>query len=652
MLLKVLYEYARSRRLIDEIELTQRTLHLALVLQDDGSVEPLAAWQSFDKEVEGKKGEKKIVLGELRVMPRFPGENNGGKAHFLADLCGPVLGVDAKTGAALSDDPKVGKNPTKAFHHFWRRIEEAHTATRLPALAALLAFRDRYLADSTSRESLPFIAWVPFGKAAKPTLCALNGHEPTPLEGKTITFSFKGLPIFEKGTPLHDFWRDAYRTEAFSAADAGAGQDLGLCMVTGLDNQPIAESHKPEIKGVPGLPPKGGYLVSFAKQAPALASYGFEGTRNAPVSEQAAAGYALALNELLRDPKSRRTVNNQFVICSWLRDDPDLTERINGIIIEPTDDAVQKLFEEFERKGELYRAVSASHFYSMTLASNGGRVVVRRWLDVPLKEVVDHLKSWFHELEVEVVNPPPSRSQYKPPPYRSVAALALATVRTAEDVRPDAYDALYRAALEGIAPEALLAPALHRLRVAAIKSGANIRYQPARFALLRLILNRVTPEEKRTMTIEPQLCETRDEPYNCGRLLAVLDDLQFAAQGDVGADIIARFYGNASTFPRNVYSRLLRLARVHINKLSKEKRAAANALERKINDICALFPCTGPSGAPDFPGLLDVREQGRFALGFYQQKAKDQREKDALRASRQAKVQGQDAHESHPIIEE
>ena len=92
--------------------------------------------------------------------------------------------------------------------------------------------------------------------------------------------------------------------------------------------------------------------------------------------------------------------------------------------------------------------------------------------------------------------------------------------------------------------------------------------------------------------LERQLIETDDPAYNCGRLLAILDDIQYAAQGDVGADVVARFYGNASTFPRNVFPRLLRLEKHHRSKLSKDqkRRHIGIALGRKLDDVFALFP--------------------------------------------------------------
>jgi CRISPR-associated protein Csd1 len=217
--------------------------------------------------------------------------------------------------------------------------------------------------------------------------------------------------------------------------------------------------------------------------------------------------------------------------------------------------------------------------------------------------------------------------------------LARATVRSAEDLRADVYDALAGAALGGETPAALLAPTLHRLRIAAVESGRNIRYHASRFALLKLILNRSNAGGPRSMTITRQLSETNDPSYNCGRLLAVLDDIQAAALDDVGADILARYYGRASTVPRNVFPSLIQLAQAHLKKIRTGKPGLEVLLDRKLALILALFAPDGPDGCPDFPGLMDPRMQGRFALGFYQQKAADQRERDAKAAEKaRAKV--------------
>ena len=650
MILQTLYQYAREESLIAAMEVKDRIVHLVLSLRQDGTVSDAAPWQVLTRDVENPRtGARKTEFGCLIKMPEFPGVNNGGKANLLADAIEKVLGVNGKSGEPIPDDPSTGGNATKAFLHFWQRIADAHAATGLPALAALLAFRGRYLADEVARRGLPFVGVVPLGKDGKPTFCAL-ASQPRPLEKATITFSVgaAGGPVFQEGSPLHDYWRGAFNRERFAEAPmgdkAGSAARRGICLVMGAENELVAESHRTLIKGVPGLPPMGGYLVSFDKSSPALTSFGFEGGWNAPVSEKAAAGYALAINQILADEHCRRRFGGA-VLASWIGGEHELTGMFNQTILEPPSSKgdVSEFFKQFEAGGKYFSALDTRRFRSVTLAANGGRVVVRRWLDEPLRDAVDSLKLWFQHLETEAVEVPSKATRggeatpSSASPPLSIYALAATTARVASEVADGVYDALYRAALEaGFHPRALLAPVLHRLRIAAAQSGDGVRFKTSHFALLKLILIR---SKESPMEITHQLCETNDPAYNCGRLLAVLDDLQGAALGRVGAGIVTRFYGNASTYPRNVFSYLIKLSKHHVAKLVKDpsRQAAGFALSTRINEICLLFPASSPGGAPEFPGLLNPQQQGRFALGFHQQKGKDERDrKAAISAKKQA----------------
>jgi CRISPR-associated protein Csd1 len=161
----------------------------------------------------------------------------------------------------------------------------------------------------------------------------------------------------------------------------------------------------------------------------------------------------------------------------------------------------------------------------------------------------------------------------------------------------------------------------------------------ARFALIKLILNRST---NKTMEQQPQLvADTSDIAYNCGRLLAVFDALQEKAHEtrDIGGKVVSelqgpgvieRYFGTASSTPNAAFNILWRLHVHHLKKLSHQGdkgRAAEAAIERRITEICALFGQTEAMRAkrisPNFPRVLDLQAQGRFALGFYQQKASD-----------------------------
>ena len=375
MILQTLFQYAQEEKLVESMEVKERFVHLVLSLRKDGTVSESAPWQVLTPEVENPKTKAvKPEFGRAIKMPEFPGVNNGGKANFLADAVDKVLGVDGKTGEPIPDDPSTGGNATKAFLHFWQRIADAHAATGLPDLAALLAFRGRYLNDEEARRGLPFVGVVPFGKDSKPTFCALAG-QPWPLVKATITFSVgaAGGPVFQERSPLHDYWRGAFNRERFAEAPvddkSGSAARRGICLVTGAENEPVAESHRTLIKGVPGLPPIGGYLVSFDKSSPALTSFGFEGGWNAPVSETAAAGYALAINQILADEHCRRRFGGA-VLASWIGGEHELTDDFNKMVLEPpaSKGDVTDFFKKFEAGGRYSGALNTRRFRSVTLA--------------------------------------------------------------------------------------------------------------------------------------------------------------------------------------------------------------------------------------------------------------------------------------------
>ena len=102
--------------------------------------------------------------------------------------------------------------------------------------------------------------------------------------------------------------------------------------------------------------------------------------------------------------------------------------------------------------------------------------------------------------------------------------------------------------------------------------------------------------------------------YLLGRLFAVLEYLQGAAQGQTNATVGDRFYGAASTAPVTVFGRLLGLSKHHLAKLRKERTGQAVNLDKTISVIVGLLP------AEKFPPTFPMEEQGLFAVGYYHQR--------------------------------
>ncbi len=660
MLLKALYDYAQKHQLFDSLPLQKRTVHFLIPLSADGTLRGDYLVPLFHTSARGKD-----ELGQEHMMPRFPGENNGGKAYFLAESTIAVLGCDKDTGRCLPapTDSKM-KNPTKAFVHFWKQIEEAYSATQDSRLNAILSFRNKYISqdDKTISCNAPLIV-VEKDKDKKDRLYGNIGQgKKLALKTATIAFQIDGSPftLEDPDDPLRDYWFHHFAREAFADPDddeeGGAGNgpaSATICLITGETGQPVARSHNPKIRGVPRIEnnkirPSNARLVSFNTEFPAFSSYGFIQGENAPVSPKAAALYALGVNHLLDDNDTHFSVGT-VAFCFWAKHSESVVRKVNHLLNNPDPTAVRR-FLEMPFEGITDREIiQRDRLYSVALSCpNKGRIAVDYWIDRPLEESINSFSKWWADLSIAPFGRPREAGGL-PLSLRSLARTSLGLSRLSPKERGSADQRLircrivqlYMAAFEALRlPLTLLKPVLDEFHSALVKDGDDgptYPFDQSRFALMKLILIRNRKEGGFMPTYE--LADTPDPAYNCGRLLAVLEALQRRSrlagkEGEdrkaikrIGAGVIARFYGTASSAPCMVFPLLLKLSCHHMSKLEKgndKDRAAARSIEGLKTDLMARFQAEPNSGkAPVFPRLLNLEDQGKFALGFYQQKAHD-----------------------------
>lgn len=103
--------------------------------------------------------------------------------------------------------------------------------------------------------------------------------------------------------------------------------------------------------------------------------------------------------------------------------------------------------------------------------------------------------------------------------------------------------------------------------------------------------------------------------YQCGRLLAALEQIQRLAIPGLNATLVDRFYGTASTAPASVFGNLLGGAQAHLSKLERDNKGAWVRLQSTLEEILGHIET--------FPRTLTLEEQGLFALGYYHQRAAD-----------------------------
>jgi len=322
-----------------------------------------------------------------------------------------------------------------------------------------------------------------------------------------------------------------------------------------------------------------------------------------------------ALNALLADGPSRyRTADS--VLTWWLRDGGKLP--LYDWLNDPAPEQVTALLKELHepRRTGVPGKIDPAAFCAVTLSVNQSRVVVRDWLEVPLRDLQARIGLWYTDHRVVDL-------WQDAPRVVPLWLLAAATGRWGAENGQERYlrgfmpngceRDLLLAALQGSPPPGhLLAHLLNRIR-------ADRHVDLPRAALLRLIL--VRSRDRRTketyMTgLDPDL---PSPSYQCGRMFAVLEDIQRAALGrDLNTTIADKYLPAATATPLAILTMLRKNAQGHLKRIRRTNTGAYYALNNRLDEVLEHLG----TGA-EFPVTLTLAGQAEFILGYHHQRAAD-----------------------------
>ena len=541
-------------------------ISFALVLGEDGGLRGVEDLRELDG--------KKLRPRKLPV-PAAEKKASGIKANFLWDVTGYVLGCNDNGKQERTD---------RCHAAFIELLKNSCDATD-PGLKAVLAFLDeRKGMEIATRDD-----WS--------EICGTN-----------LVFRLDGVPGF-----IHD--RPAAR-KAWEACLAHRGtEDLGQCLVSGLERQPIARLH-PSIKGVRDAQSSGASIVSFNLSS--FGSYGKDQSFNAPVSQKAAFAYTTALNILLsRDSRQKMVIGDATYVfwascrnpleaffadfidppteatdSSVTQDDQQTTDEIRGLLKTIRDgrkatDFLPQLDEDIQ-------------FYILGLAPNAARLSIRFWEANSLGTLLGRVGKHYDQLNIV------RQFDYEPefPPWWRLLCQTACLVKS-ENISPVLAGGMARAILTAARyPQNLLPVVLERIR-----AEHNVTY--FRAALLKAYLLRNTSMKEVPVSLD---LNRTDRPYLLGRLFAVLEKAQEEAIPNTNATIKDRYLAAAAATPGQVFHMLLKNSANHIAKLKKdtERKGRAFYYDVMTQDIIAGFS--------DYPKTMKAEEQGLFMIGYYHQR--------------------------------
>lgn len=582
MILQTLNDYYRRKcddpdpaQRLPAFGLEQKEIPFVLEITTEGELVQLLDTRIFN--------EKKKKVAQIFRVPQGEKKAAGVIANLLWDNLEYVLGVDTK-----------GKpeRVVQQHAHFVARIEALPQSARDDAgIQAILKFLKSF--------SLPQL------EAQPAWLQALESNA-------VMSFRLHGDVDLVCQRPSV--------VNAVLNVTTDADVRLAMCLVTGND-APVQRLHT-AIKGVWGAQTAGANIVSF--NARAFESYGKRERQgdNAPVSQAAAFAYTTALNHLLRKDSSQRMQIGDASTVFWADRDSEFESIAADIFGDPPKDdpdrgahAVQALFKAIQ-SGKHGGLDDDNRFHVLGLAPNAARISIRFYHCLPLAELGERIGQYFNDLEMV-------RGQYDPqyPSLkRLLQAVCLATSSQPfgdiDRLPPNLGGSIVDAVFAG--PDVPYPSLWLNVAVGRCRAEQNVNYYRA--AAIKACLNRqirrssVTPNhqppEKEFL---PMLDLTNTNPaYRLGRLFAVLERIQEASAGGPGklnSTIRDRYYGAASSTPVAVFTTLLRLKNAHLKKLTVGQSAWFEKLVGEILD-----------SVTDFPKHLPLPDQGRFALGYYQQR--------------------------------
>ena len=379
----------------------------------------------------------------------------------------------------------------------------------------------------------------------------------------------------------------------------------GICLVTGKKDS-VARLHT-TIK----LTKDTGPLVSF-KTDRGYDSYGKEQGYNAQISGDAEFAYTTALNAMLQKGSHNKFSVGNRTFVFWASSNSEAAEQTEGSLFDLlgyTEEEVDDPNAKIEQVRKVFKAINSGslktsledRFYILGLAPNSARIAVVYWSECSLKEFAGKILCHFKDMEI-------NDTRIDKKPYMGIKSILAAVTLNGKqsEATPNLPEAVVKSIFQGTPyPFTLFSACIRRIRA---ESGNKDAIRIARMAIIKAYLNRINDNNKKIETMLDK--SNTNQGYLCGRLFAVLENLQYAANKQ---DSIRSGYMNAaSSTPSAVYPTILKLSNSHYSKLAKDKKGLAIYFDNQKKEIMAQIS--------DFPDTLDLSDQGRFFLGYYHQK--------------------------------
>lgn len=563
MILQALYDYYDRRvNSLPPMQMAFTNFCYAIVIDENGvflSIEPLG-------NVDG-----------IQLLTFRPEERTSAPVpHCLGDNGSYVLGLKDVKPDKLFDFTKEMKSNEKNFSAFVEDVKSLSEA--LPNnkyVRAIGKFYQSYGIE-TIKQMGHDVNWAGLCKSLS----------------KNITFRIFGEITLAASDP---------QVIQYKIDSAFNENKKAICLITGQKAKPVNTTYSTFILGGKS----NAKLVSF-QESSGYDSYGKKKGLNAPVSEETEFKYTTALLSMLSKGSKNKFILGSRTFLFWASNNNEAGEQAEESIFnmfgfnEQEDDPNRNIEQVRKTFNAIYsgslRTSLDDKFYILGLAPNSARIAVTYWSELPLKEFAALILRHFEDMEI-------ADTRKEKRPYMGLRSILAAVTLggKSSDATPNLPEAVAKSIFQGIPyPYTLFAGCIRRIRA---EQTLNI----TRSAIIKAYLNRQQNDNQKKIEIMLDK-ENTNQGYLCGRLFAVLDKIQDEANNQ--HSIRERYMNSASATPAAVFATILNLSYHHSEKLNEGRKVWFEKIKQEIVDKIS------PNG---FPAHLDLQDQGRFFVGYYQQ---------------------------------
>jgi len=426
---------------------------------------------------------------------------------------------------------------------------------------------------------------------------------------KKYAFCLSGHPdiLLHKDEILLNHWRNLNCNEEIQS-----NEHMGQCCITG-EILPIARLHS-KIMGVKGGKSTGMAIVSFNSDAET--SYGKEQSYNSNVSELAMEKYTEVLNLLLK----KSIILDDVTVVFWALNNEIEKENILDLLLnfnsetmdaEETRKMIADLLKDAKsgnithsRLNSKFNIDSNVMFYILGIKPNAARISVKFLYKQAFGKILNNIAMHQQDLQIS--------EDIKPIALYEITRELVSPKSSTDKVSPALISKIFESILYGTRyPEYLLSTLVRR-----VKTDSDIKPTGFRFAnraaIIKACINRNDRKSGKKEDLQVSLDkENCNEGYLCGRLFATLEQLQRnSSKSELNRTIRDSYFASACSKPVIVFPKLLVLSQNHIKKVN------SNAEVFFSKEIGEIIDKLGDS----FPNTLGLKEQGKFIIGYYQQR--------------------------------